>query len=110
MLVAMINPATFRENIFTNRVHESAEAGWILHGTRLDTHPDTAESLLAHILDSRGVNPASAQSNSQALAEIGDKMGFGGRVVRPEAAEIFFIKGVKVHWRSFEPVYFSLCC
>src|ERR1700704_6494572 len=35
-------------------------------------------------------------------------MGFGGGITGPEAAKIFFIEGVKVHWRSFHPVYFSL--
>jgi hypothetical protein len=28
-------------------------------------------------------------------------MGFGGRIMGPETAEIFFIEGIEVHWRSF---------
>ena len=109
MLVAKINPAAFRENVFANGMHVSAEAGWTFYAARLDATPDTAESFLAHIFNCGGVNAASTQSNSQAFSEVRNKVSFGGRIVGPEAAQVFVVERIEVHWRSFEPVYFSLC-
>jgi hypothetical protein len=43
------------------------------------------------------VNAASSQSDFQTFTEVRDKMGFGSGITSPEAAEIFFIKGIEVH-------------
>jgi hypothetical protein len=64
MLVAKINPPTFRKNVFANSVNVSAETASIVYTARLDGPEHATESFLAHILDCMGVNAASAQSDS----------------------------------------------
>jgi hypothetical protein len=88
-------------------MYVSAEPTGIVDAAGPHGHQHTEKSFLPNIFDCVRVNPSRAQGDSQALTEVGNKMGFGGSIARTETAEIFFIKRVEVHWRSFQPVYFS---
>src|SRR5579864_2051884 len=110
MLVAKINAPAFGKNVFANGVNVGAETAGIVYTARLDGPEHATESFLAHIFNCMGVNAASAQGDSQAFTEVRNKMCFGRWIAGPKAAEIFIIKSVEVHWWSFIPVYFSLCC
>src|ERR1041385_2476797 len=110
MLIAGIVAAAFRENVLADGVYIRAKALRIIDATGLDGHPDTAEGFLAHIFNRSDVYAARAQGDPQAFTKISNKMCFGGRIMGPETAQVFLIEGIEVHWRSFQPVYFSLCC
>jgi hypothetical protein len=101
MLIARIVAAAFRENVPADGVHIRAKTLRIIDAAGLDGHPDTAEGFLADIVNRSDVYSARAQGDPQAFTKISDKMCFGGRIVGPETAEIFFIEGIEFHWRSF---------
>jgi hypothetical protein len=109
MLVAIVEPPDFRENVLGHGIHVSAEPLGIVDASCLESDPDPAKGFLAHILNGVRVHAARAQSDPQALTEVRNEVCFGCGITSPKAAKIFFIEGVEVHWCSFQPVYFSIC-
>src|ERR1700761_7669292 len=107
MLIVLVVPATFRENVFAHGMYKGAKTARIFNRACLYRYPDTAEGFLANVFNPLRVHASCAKSDLYSFTEVGNKMGFGGWIAGPEAAQIVFIEGIEVHWCSYPPVYFS---